>query len=211
MLKTFPAERFRNSKILVVEDMELNLKVICAKLTASGYTNIESAMDGIEGIEATHRIKPDLVLLDLMMPRLDGFGYMDKIRADKTIWHMPIIVQTALKERETKIRALSCGADDFLNKPLDLEEVALRVYIHLERFFILQDLQTLRGKLHAELEQANETITQLESRLTESDRELITRHHEAIKNITGQTNGSANDVSLFNIPAIRSVNPSAPS
>ena len=205
MLKTFPASRFKSSKILVVDDADFNLKVICAKLNASGYTNVETAHDGYAAIEATHRMKPDLVLLDLMMPGLDGFGYMENIRADKNVVHMPIIVQTALKERETKIRALSCGADDFLNKPLDLEEVALRVYIHLERFFILQDLEVMRGQLNAELEQANETITRLKSGISEADRELFKKHYDAIKNIAAPTSAGAKSASLLSIPALKTV------
>ncbi len=184
MLKIFPASRFKSAKILVVDDASFNLKVICAKLTASGYMNIETAAYGHEALKVTKRMMPDLVLLDLMMPVLDGFGYMEKIRADQNVVHMPIIVQTALNDRETKMRALSCGADDFLNKPLDLEEVALRVHIHLERFFILQHVDEVRGQLKVELKQANETIARMESGISESDRELLTKHYDVLKNIS---------------------------
>jgi len=190
MLKIFPTSRFTEAKILVVDDAPINLKLICAKLTASGYTQVVTAADGAEGVEVTRRINPDLVLLDIMMPNLDGFGYLEQIRSDPTIAHMPVIVQTALKDRETKIRALSCGADDFLNKPLDLEEVALRVHIHLERFFILQHVDAVRGQLKLELEHANETIKHLESGMSESDRELLTRHYDTLKTIAAPIGGS---------------------
>lgn len=183
MLKIFPASRFKSARILVVDDAVFNIKVIGAKLAASGYTNVETAANGQDAIEVTRRMNPDLVLLDLMMPVLDGFGYMEAIRAEKNFVHMPIIVQTALNDKETKLRALSCGADDFLNKPLDLEEVALRVHIHLERYFILQHVDEVRAQLKIELEQANETIAKLESRLSESDRELLTKHYDVLKNI----------------------------
>lgn len=183
MIKLFPALRFKEAKILVVDDAVLNIKLISAKLQASGYTNIESAENGKEGVELTHKFKPDVVLLDIMMPVMDGYGYMQHIRADSSFMNMPIIVQTAMEDRQTKLKALGSGADDFLNKPLDLEELALRVHIHLERHFILQDMEALRGQLGNELQQANETITRLESKIPQSDRGLLTKHYDAMRNI----------------------------
>lgn len=185
MLKIFPASKFQNANILIVDDVPFNLKVITAKLTASGYTQLHTAVDGQDALEATRRQQPDLVILDLMMPVMDGFEYIKQVRADAAIEHMPIIVQTALNDRETKLRALSCGADDFVNKPLDLEEVALRVHIHLERFFILQHVEEMRANLKQELQQANETIAKLESKLPESDRELLAKHYDTLKTLAG--------------------------
>lgn len=135
----FPASRFANARILIVDDSPMNLKVITSRLEAAGYKNIETAADGIEGLKKTAAFRPDIVLLDIMMPNMDGFTYCEMVRADSTMDPMPIIVQTALDDKASMLRALSCGADDFLKKPLDLEEVNLRVYVHLKRYFMYQD------------------------------------------------------------------------
>lgn len=183
-VEMFPAERFANARLLVVDDAPFNVKLICAKLAACGYTQIETAVDGVDALTKTYRMKPDLVLLDLMMPNMDGFTYCEHIRSDPTASHMPIIVQTALNDRETKLRALSVGADDFLNKPLDLDEVALRVHVHLERYFILQDLEDMRAYLKMELDQAQITIKALEkTAMSISGRNLLNKHYDVLKTL----------------------------
>lgn len=135
----FAPDRFANAHILVVDDIPVNVKLITTALGAAGYSQISAAYNGIEALEKTYRDKPDLVLLDIMMPIMNGFDYLEKIRGDPFAPRMPIIVQTALGEREDKLHALSCGADDFINKPIDCEELMLRVHVHLERYFMLQD------------------------------------------------------------------------
>lgn len=140
----FPAERFANARILVVDDLPLNVKLITTALEAAGYSHIMPAYNGIEALEKTHSFHPDLVLLDIMMPVMNGFEYCEKIRGDTSVRRMPIIVQTALGEREDKLRALSSGADDFINKPIDREELILRTHIQLERYFMVQDTDNMR-------------------------------------------------------------------
>ena len=151
----FPASRFANARILIVDDAPFNIKLIASRLEAAGYKNIETAFDGLNALEKTASFKPDVVLLDIMMPHLDGFGYIERIRADKTVAPMPIIVQTALSDHASMLRALSCGADDFLKKPLDMEEINLRVYVHLKRYFMLQDLDKLHTQAHPETKMIN--------------------------------------------------------
>ncbi|MEQ1790169.1 MAG: response regulator [Rickettsiales bacterium] len=187
--KLFSPSRFAEARILVVDDLDCNTKLICAKLSSAGYSSLEVAVDGIDALERTYKNTPDLVLLDIMMPNLDGFGYCERIRGDSSVARMPIIVQTALDDRETKLRALSCGADDFLNKPLDLDEVALRVYVHLERYFMLQDLENMRCYLKMELEQAQITIKHLEEEVvSESGRKLLNKHYEVLEIMSGAVN-----------------------
>jgi len=180
----FPKARFTSARILVVDDAPFNVKLICAKLTACGYTNIDTAVDGMDALTKTYRHMPDLVLLDIMMPNLDGFGYCDHIRADKEAAYMPIIVQTALEDRDTKMRVLNCGADDFLNKPLDLEEVELRVRVHLERYFMLQDLENIRNYLSMELEHAQETLKNLGQGVASiASRSQLNKHYDVLKTL----------------------------
>jgi DNA-binding response OmpR family regulator len=162
----FPASRFANARILIIDDAPYNVKLIASRLEAAGYKNIETAQDGLDGLEKTAIFRPELVLLDIMMPNLDGFGYCERIRADKTADPIPIIVQTALGDRESMLRALTCGADDFLKKPLDMEEINLRVYVHLKRYFMLQDLEKLHTHGHPDtksMEAGNDSLTLLKS------------------------------------------------
>jgi len=180
----FPSIRFQQAKILVVDDAPFNVKLICAKLAASGYVNVETAVDGVDALTKTYRMNPDLVLLDLMMPNMDGYGYCEHIRADPNAAHMPIIVQTALNDRETKLRALNCGADDFLNKPLDLDEVSLRVHVHLERYFMLQDLEDMRNYLKMELDKAQLTVEQLKAASPDMVGMVqLSKHYDVLKTI----------------------------
>lgn len=180
----FPASKFINAHILVVDDAPFNVKLICSVLHASGYKNVSTAVDGVDALKQTYRSMPDLVLLDIMMPNMDGFEYCEQIRNDPSAAHMPIIVQTALEDRDTKIRALSIGADDFINKPLDLEEVALRVHVHLERYFMLQDAENIRGYLQMELEQAQTTIEHLEKvAMSMTGRHLLEKHYDVLKSL----------------------------
>ena len=143
----FPAERFAKARLLVVDDIPLNIKVITAALHGAGYSNIHSATNGMEALKETYHLQPDLVLLDIMMPVMDGFEYCRIIRSDGGAHRMPIIVQTALNERADKLQALSCGADDFINKPIDCEEMILRVHVHLERYFMFQDTENMQKEL----------------------------------------------------------------
>ncbi len=189
----FPPSRFAQAKILIVDDAPFNIKLIDSRLTASGYKNLHHAVDGLDALEKTIQLKPDLILLDIMMPNLDGFGCCERIRADTTIDRMPIIIQTALGDRESKLRGLSCGADDFINKPLDLDEVNLRVKIHLERYFMLQDLQQMQGYLRMELEHAKNTIKQLEETLLpNAAQRQMSKHYEVLETVAGLSIASIN-------------------
>lgn len=177
----FPLERYLRARILVVDDINLNVKLICSRLNAAGFTNLDTASDGLEAVTKTCQHRPDLVLLDLMMPNMDGFGYCEHIRADPSAFNMPIIVQTALEDSETKIRALAAGADDFLNKPLDLDEVALRVFVHLERYFMLYDLQGVQRYLQAELDEAQAKIRALGGVSNHSGSSLLETHQSLVE------------------------------
>jgi DNA-binding response OmpR family regulator len=102
------------------------------------------------------------VILDLQMPNLDGFDYCERVRADVELPRMPIIVETVNDQREAKLRALSCGADDFLLKPLDMEELGLRVSIHLDRYFMMQDIQNMCLYLKMEFGEMQRVIQRVE-------------------------------------------------
>jgi adenylate cyclase len=112
--------------VLVVDDEEHNRTLLRDPLEALGHEVEEAA----NGMEAFHKIAvrlPDVILLDLMMPRMDGFEVCRRIRANAKTAHIPILMITALSERGDRLLGIQAGANDFLNKPIDLQDVILRV------------------------------------------------------------------------------------
>ncbi len=116
----------KNYRILLVDDNPTNVELLQAYLKPHGY-EFEKAFDGEEALLKIEESPPDLVLLDLMMPRLSGYEVCHKIKSDKKTQLIPVIVITALKELSDKIKAIEMGADDFLMKPFNKVELLTRV------------------------------------------------------------------------------------
>jgi len=117
-----------NANILVVDDQEANIDILVGLLEMEGYTNVKSTCDSREVQSIYESFKPDLILLDLMMPHLNGFEVMANLKGQMIEGsYIPILVLTADITTEAKKRALKDGANDFLTKPFDLTEVALRI------------------------------------------------------------------------------------
>ena len=110
-------------RILVVDDDPAIIKFVRANLKADDYETL-AALDGAEAIEVVEREMPDLVILDIMLPRIDGFEVLSRLRE----WcQIPIIVLSARGDAEDKVKCLDLGADDYLSKPFDLEELLARI------------------------------------------------------------------------------------
>jgi two-component system alkaline phosphatase synthesis response regulator PhoP len=114
------------SRILLVDDNQQNLELIQAYLE-SLPVEIETARDGIEAIEAVERQQPDLILLDVMMPRMSGFEVCQKLKANPETRDIVVIMVTALHEVADYERAVESGTDDFLSKPVNKLELLTRV------------------------------------------------------------------------------------
>ncbi|MDE1901070.1 MAG: response regulator [Alphaproteobacteria bacterium] len=184
MLPSLPF-RLSQARILVVDDSELSLRLIENSLIKKGFSRVDTARDGMEALDKTRNAIPDLVILDLVMPGMDGFAYCEQVRADGSLPRMPIIVQTAAEEREFKLRALSTGADDFLHKPVDQEELDLRVRLHLQRYFGMEDMHEVCDYLRMELEQAQKMIAHLQASNIHPDAATIfEKHLDVLKTIT---------------------------
>ena len=112
--------------ILIVDDEEVNVKLIKAILATENY-NLISASSGSNALSMLAPNRPDLILLDVMMPGMDGFETCKKIKQDKNTRIIPVLMVTALSEKEHRLKALNCGADDFLSKPVDKTEIKIRV------------------------------------------------------------------------------------
>ncbi|WP_442484427.1 HD domain-containing phosphohydrolase [Aeoliella sp. SH292] len=115
------------ARIVVIDDEPVNIKVVQRLLQIEGYENFVSTSDAREALALVRGESPDLVLLDLMMPHISGLEILAALRADINTLHTPVIVLTASTDRETRIEALSTGANDFLNKPIDPSELVPRV------------------------------------------------------------------------------------
>ena len=107
-----------SARILVVDDIKANVKLLEAKLKAE-YYDVLTAADGEEALEAIGKSTPDIVLLDIMMPGMDGFEVCRRIREDKKTAHIPVVMVTALDQNEDRVKGLEVGADDFLTKPVN--------------------------------------------------------------------------------------------
>jgi CheY-like chemotaxis protein len=132
------------SRILLVDDNQQNLELIQAYLE-SLPVEIETARDGIEAIEAVERERPDLVLLDVMMPRMSGFEVCQKLKANTETRDIVVIMVTALHEVADYERAVESGTDDFLSKPVNKLELLTRVRSLLRVALLRRRLDQLMG------------------------------------------------------------------
>lgn len=123
---------FKNARILVVDDQQANNDILHDFFEMQGYEHIETTTDSREVVQLFENFDPDLILLDLSMPYLSGFDIIEQLKIIvPTSTYLPILVLTADVSRDTKRKALTCGASDFLTKPFDLYELQARVNTHL--------------------------------------------------------------------------------
>lgn len=126
-----------SARVLVVDDVDTNVRLLEAKLTIE-YYDVLTCRDGSSAIEIARAEQPDLILLDVMMPSMDGFETCRKLKDDPATRHIPVVLVTALDGREDRLRGLEAGADDFLSKPLD--DVVLMARVRsLSRLKIVTD------------------------------------------------------------------------
>lgn len=116
----------KKALVLIADDNEVNVNLIQAQLQNQGY-EMAVAMDGQEALDKVYALMPDLILLDIMMPKLDGYEVCRRLKLDPRTMFIPIVVLTALSEMQDKIKALEMGADDFLTKPFNKLELRTRV------------------------------------------------------------------------------------
>src|SRR5256885_9469835 len=156
--KTMERSR-RKPRILVVDDHEDNIELLRARLEARGY-EVDGATDGQQALDKVEEICPDLILLDVMMPKMDGMEVARRLKAkiaNKELPFIPIIMQTALDSTENKVEGLDAGADDYLTKPINFAELEARVSSKL-RIKALQSELEARDK---ELSELNDKLRQI--------------------------------------------------
>ena len=166
-------ENNMGSMVLIVDDEYIGRETLQSVLEGEGY-ELEMAENGMQAIEKAKRLLPDVILLDVMMPGMTGFEVCQRIRNDPQIAEIPIIILTALDDRESLLNALKSGADDFISKPFDRYELRARL-MGITRLNRYQKLLQERAKLreaNAQLLSAYEaTIEGLSHALDLRDRE----------------------------------------
>jgi len=157
---------YLRSKLLIVDDEPGNVILLEQMMIQEGYNCLYSTSDSTQCIDMFAEVQPDLVLLDLNMPRMDGFEVMAKLKEIDPKSMVPILVLTALTDEKTKLHALRSGAKDFLNKPFELTEASLRIKNLLEMRLLHQKVQMHNQILEeqvqirtAELERSTEELT----------------------------------------------------
>jgi len=177
-------EDFHNSKILIVDDDPRNTLLLVHMLEDEGYQSLVVVNDSKKALDLYFEIHPDLVLLDLYMPPPDGFEIMRQLMERDSGSYVPILVLTALRDDQTRLRALSSGAKDFINKPFDLMEARIRIKNLLEMRLLhqkaLDQNYNLEKKVKARTAELEQTMKEL------SDFTYIASHdlQEPLRKIT---------------------------
>jgi len=146
-------ERNRKPRILVVDDHEDNIELLRARLEARGY-DVDGAPDGQAALEQVDKVVPDLILLDVMMPKMDGMEVARRLKArmaNKELPFIPIIMQTALDTTEHKVEGLGAGAIDYITKPINFAELEARVSSQLH-------VKKLQSELEARDKEVREVV-----------------------------------------------------
>jgi two-component system cell cycle response regulator len=129
------------ARVLVVDDILANVRVLEAKLAAE-YFEVVTAMNGADALESVQRTKPDIVLLDVMMPGIDGIEVCRRIKSNPQTVHIPVVMVTALDQPEDRVRGLEAGADDFLTKPVNDISLFCRVKSLVRLKMLTDELRT---------------------------------------------------------------------
>ena len=159
-VRTFP-----KMKILIIDDEPLNVALLEDMLAAAGYRHFRSVTDSRAALDTCDSFAPDLILLDLMMPHVDGFAILQSLRSTGNEAFLPVIVLTADANGETKRAALGAGATDFLLKPFDHLEVLLRIANLLEMRRLHIQLDTQRAALEDALREKSLELREANSNL----------------------------------------------
>ena len=142
------------SKVLVIEDNPSTQTVLGRLLNLINITDVAFAADGVEGLKQATELKPDLIILDITMPRMDGYEVIRHLKDNKETSNIPVLIQTASDNRETREKTFRAGATDFITKPINPLEFFSRVRVHLENRLLVRSLSDQLNQIETELHSA---------------------------------------------------------
>lgn len=164
---------FKNAHILIVDDKVANIELLEDLLEQNGYTNVKSTTDPRQVVGLVASFNPDIILLDLMMPYMSGFEVMEELNKTISIdTYIPILVLTAEISFESKRRALTGGAKDFLSKPFDLNEVSMRIRNLLETRYLYQLIENKNLKLTVKVIERTNDLEIAYKEISKANKEL---------------------------------------
>ncbi|MEO1428614.1 MAG: response regulator [Cyanobacteria bacterium J06632_19] len=187
--------------ILLVDDNPTNLKVLFEAIGGYGWKAL-MATDGESAIEQAEYAKPDLILLDVMMPGIDGFETCRRLKANTITQNIPIIFMTALSDSTDKVRGLEIGAVDYITKPFEQQEVIARLKLHLKLSLLTQNLEQQVQQRTAELNQSVEQLQKAQLQLVQSEKmstlgQLVAGIGHEINNPVGFISGSCSNIEEY--------------
>ena len=151
-----------NSTILIVDDNSTNLAIVANYLEDSGF-NVLVSQDGKSGVRSAQYARPNLILLDIMMPGINGFATCRYLKEDQVTKDIPIIFMTALSSTEDKIKGFEAGAVDYITKPIQPEEMLVRINVHLSIQTLSQKLQKQNQQLTQQALELSHTLENLQA------------------------------------------------
>ena len=153
-----------NPLVLVVDDNKITTKLLNRYLTAAGFT-VKEAYDGIECLEKVEEQIPDAIVLDVMMPRLDGYETVKRLKADSQFAAIPVVIVTALNDVANQVKAIEAGADDFLSKPIEdkllIAKVKLLTSVSIERRRVAALMEACRRLKNGEQSDIDTLLSEL--------------------------------------------------
>ena len=158
---------FRNARILIVDDEPTSVDVLRRILEGAGFTRIEATNDPGQACSTYVRQRPDLILLDLHMPQLEGFAVLDQLNEIAEATYLPILMLTGDLSQEARRDALSRGAKDFINKPFQSDDVVLRVRTLLETRFLYLQIQSQNQLLEEKVRQRTRELEAAQKEIIE--------------------------------------------
>jgi putative two-component system response regulator len=183
------AEQIRTAKILIIDDEPANVMVLEETLKQSGQTSIQSITDPRQALETYKIFQPDLVLLDLNMPHLNGFEVLAQIKEADPENNVPIMILTAQIDQGTRLQALDSGVRDFLTKPFDILEVSLRIRTMLEMRLLYRQAQDAKNSLEESNKMAAFELTATKLKL-QSEIKRRKKLEEQLKKFSTNTESS---------------------
>ncbi|MBU1233851.1 MAG: response regulator [Proteobacteria bacterium] len=152
----------RNGNVLVVDDIKENIRILAQALESEGYT-VRPALTGQIALEAARKESPDLILLDIMMPGMNGYQVCEALKSEARLKDVPVIFISALDEVTDKMKGFAAGGVDYISKPFQMEEVLARVETHLTLGYLRKELEDKNIRLQEANEELQNALNEIKT------------------------------------------------